>query len=92
MTEPAATIPGPASALQHRPEARCGLRGGKKRLHRILDNPRLDRAGSPGLVRLIAGWRGGGLWSVLLDGPQAGWLAGPPGPDPAKPSAPFTPS
>jgi len=89
MTEPAATIPGPASAAQAGGQVRFA--GSKKRLHRFLDNTRLDPSGvTDGLVRLVAGWRGGGLWPVLLNEPQAGWLAGPPGSDPAKPSAPFT--
>lgn len=45
----------------------------EKRLHRVLDNPRLDARGvTDGLARLIVGQRGEGLWPVLFDQTKAG--------------------
>ncbi len=44
-----------------------------KRLRRFLDNPRLDPRGvTDGLVRLIVGRRGRGLWPVLFDQTTSG--------------------
>lgn len=52
----------------------CGTAHAReKRLHRFLDTPRLDPRGvTDGLVRLIFGQRGEGLWPVLFDQTQAG--------------------
>ncbi|MGH9380017.1 MAG: transposase [Thermoanaerobaculia bacterium] len=48
-------------------------RAREKRLHRFLDNPRLDPRGvTDGLVRVIVGQRGQGLWPVLFDQTKAG--------------------
>jgi hypothetical protein len=45
----------------------------EKRLHRFLDNPRLNPRGvSVGLVQLIVGTRGKGLWPVMFDQTKAG--------------------
>lgn len=45
----------------------------EKRLHRFLDNPRLDPRGvTDGLVRIIFGQRGEGLWPVVFDQTKAG--------------------
>lgn len=45
----------------------------EKRLHRFLDNPRLDPRGvTDGLVRIIVGQRGEGLWPVVIDQTKAG--------------------
>lgn len=45
----------------------------QKRLHRFLDNPRLDPRGvSDGLAKLIVGQRGEGLWPILFDQTKAG--------------------
>src|SRR5713226_1624953 len=45
----------------------------EKRLHRFLNNPLLDpRSVTNGLVRLICGKRGIGLWPILFDQTKAG--------------------
>jgi len=45
----------------------------QKRLRRFLDNPRLDPRGvTRGLVRLIFGQRGRGLWPILFDQAASG--------------------
>jgi hypothetical protein len=45
----------------------------EKRLHRFLNNPLLDpRSVTDGLVRLICGKRGIGLWPILFDQTKAG--------------------
>ena len=46
---------------------------GEKRLHRFLDNRLLDPRGvTDGLVRLILGQRGRGLWPILFDQTKSG--------------------
>jgi hypothetical protein len=45
----------------------------EKRLRRFLDNPRLDPRGvTDGLVRVIFGQRGRGLWPIVFDQTKAG--------------------
>jgi hypothetical protein len=45
----------------------------EKRLHRFLDNARLDPRGvTDGLLRLVVGERGRGLWPVLFDQTKSG--------------------
>ena len=45
----------------------------EKRLHRFLNNPLLDpRSVTDGLVRLVCGRRGTGLWPILFDQTKAG--------------------